>query len=80
MKDKIGAIYRGKSLCIEREHVKKISSIFEKMNKNFYVFVIKQNASVRKKRERRNRKNGAHSCTTVEYTTAFKPITEEQIQ
>ena len=41
MKDKIGAIYKGKSLCIAKEHVKKISSIFEKMNKNFYVFVIK---------------------------------------
>ena len=41
MKDKIGAIFKGKSLCINKEHVKKISSIFEKMNKNFYVFVIK---------------------------------------
>ena len=40
-KDKIGAIFKGKSLIIAKEHVKKISSIFEKMNKNFYVFVIK---------------------------------------
>jgi len=49
--DKIGAIFKGKSLCISKDDVKTISSIFEKMTKKFNRFVGKQNDIVRKERE-----------------------------
>ena len=79
-KDKIGVIFKGKSLCITKDDVKKISQIFEKMTKKFYRFVGKQNDIIRKKREQQKTENRAHSMTAVEYLSAFKAITEEQIQ
>lgn len=50
-KEKIGAIFKGRSLCINKEDVKIISQVFEKMTKKFYRFVGKQNDIIRKTRE-----------------------------
>ena len=79
-KDKLKAIFKGKSLCIPKEDVKMIGQIFEKMAKKFFRFVGKQNDMVRKQREIQKTENRAHSMTAVEYLSAFKAITEEQIQ
>ena len=47
------------------------------MTKKFYRFVGKQNDIIRKTRETQKNENRAHSMTACEYTSAFKPITEE---
>ena len=38
-KNKLGEQYKGKSLCINQECVKKLNKIFESVNKSFFVFV-----------------------------------------
>ena len=81
LKNKSGELYfKGKSLCISTEAVKRFHKTFDPLTKNFFKFVIEQNQSLRYQRERKNMQDRAHSLTTDQYTTMFKPKTKELVE
>jgi len=47
-KNSPGGIFRGKSLCINIEATEKLHHYFERVNKNFYYFVLKLNRVITK--------------------------------
>jgi hypothetical protein len=71
-KSKLGESYRGKSLCLNQECVKKLAKIFESVNKNFLAYVQEVNQQKRSKREKTKR---ANTVTVDQFTTSFKPKT-----
>jgi hypothetical protein len=75
-RNKLGETYRGRSLCLNQECVKKLSKIFESVTTNFLVYVKDQNQQKRQKREKHSR---ANSVTVDAFTTAFKPKTPVQV-
>ena len=72
-----GALYKGRSLCVQSVAVARIARAFEPLSKGLYDLVHKQIDKKRQKRERQNAKNKTHCYTLDQYTSNFKPKTAQ---
>ena len=75
-----GAIFRGKSLCMDEQAVRKVSKVFERLNRCFFLFIVSR---IRKKKLNREQKmflNMSQSQTDLVFSSAFKSRTREQAE